>query len=158
MTDVFSQYVTLLDEIEQIPVTARESPYLSAKERAAAVARVVALVRDRVLPQSDRDFAGREAILDDGGGAAVADVRLGAADRDAILAPLEALARVDPADASRVQALLYRLHAAIAAHFSEAELMLASMGEEGLPARPGPRIRARQMVAVECTHPSAWFG
>ncbi|HYB29635.1 MAG TPA: hypothetical protein VEF89_23700 [Solirubrobacteraceae bacterium] len=158
MTDEFSQYVTLLDEIEQIPVIARESPNYSAEERGATVARVVAFVRDRVLPQSDRDCAGREALFDYGGGAAVADVALRSTSHDAILARLESLARVNPTDAPRVQAVLYRLHAAIAAHFSEAELMLASMIEEGLPTRPGPRIRAREMVAVERTHPSAWFG
>jgi hypothetical protein len=158
MTDVFSQYVTLLDEIEQIPVTARESRNLSTEERAAAVARVVDLVRDRVLPQSARDRAGREALLDDGRGARSTGVAFRSARHDAIRAPLAALASVNPADGARVQELLYRLHEAIAGQFSEAELMLASMAAEGLPAPPGPRIRAREMVTVECTHPSAWFG
>ena len=146
MTDVFSQYVTLLDEIEQIPVTARESRTMSAQQRAAAVAGVVELVRERVLPQSDRDCAGREALFDDGSGAA-----LRAADHDAILASLEGLERVNPASAARVQKLLYRLHAAIAGHFSEAELMLTSTGEDELLLR-APFAR-REYVG-----PSAWFG
>src|ERR1700733_9310958 len=65
MSEVFSQYVTLVDEIEQIPIMARESRTLSPEQRTAVMAQVVALVRDRVLPQSDRDCASREALLDD---------------------------------------------------------------------------------------------
>lgn len=143
MTDVFSQYVTLLDEIEQIPVTARESRTMSVSERAAAVAGVVELVRVRVLPQSDRDCAGRDALLDDGSGAL-----LRSADHDAILAAVEALERVNPASAARVQKLLYRVHAAIAGHFSEAEVMLTSTGGED----------AVVFVRREYVGPSAWFG
>ncbi|HEY4828095.1 MAG TPA: hypothetical protein VIH85_15070 [Solirubrobacteraceae bacterium] len=148
MSDVFSEYVTLFDEIEQIPVTARESRLLSVPQRAEAVARVVELVRDRVLPQSDRDCAGREALLDDGSGGAL---RL--PDHDAILAPLEELDRVDPADGARVQELLYRLHAVISGHFSEAEVMLTSMGDD----EPAPRTGGR-FVRREYARPSAWFG
>ena len=91
VTDVFSQYVTLLDEIEQIPIVARQSRSLTTAQRAGVVASVVELVRERVLPQSERDRAGRQALLDDGGGmvsvAAVTDAMLGSADHDAILAP-----------------------------------------------------------------------
>ncbi|HTU86121.1 MAG TPA: hypothetical protein VMF57_11140 [Solirubrobacteraceae bacterium] len=154
MTDVFSQYVTLVDEIERIPVTARESVSMSVEQRAAAVAHVVELVRDRVLPQSDRDHAGREALLDDDGildRAAVA----GAADHDAILAAVNDLARVNPTNAARVKDRLYRLHTAIAAHFSEAELMLATMrGDEEL----APEIGGRRFVRREYAGASDWFG
>jgi hypothetical protein len=162
VTDVFSQYVTLLDEIEQIPTVARQSPALTTAQRAKVVAHVVELVRDRVLPQSDRDRAGREALLDDGGGmvsvAAVTDVMVGSADHDAILEPLDELARANPSDARRVQSLLYRVHAAIAGHFSEAELMLASMGEDMDIAQRAPRITGGRGAGRECAGASRWFG
>lgn len=162
MTDVFSQYVTLLDEIEQIPSVARRSRSLTTAQRAEVVARVVELVRDRVLPQSDRDCAGREALLDDGGGmvsvAAATDVMLGSADHDAILAPLDELARVNPADVVRVQQLLYRVHAAIAGHFSEAELMLASMGDDADLVQRPPRITGGRFTEREHAGASRWFG
>jgi hypothetical protein len=162
VTDVFSQYVTLLDEIEQIPSVARRSRSLTTAQRAEVVARVVELVRDRVLPQSDRDCAGREALLDDGGGmvsvAAVTDVMRGSADHDAILAPLDELAHVNPADVVRVQQLLYRVHAAIAGHFSEAELMLASMGDDADLVQRPPRITGGRLTERPYTGASRWFG
>jgi hypothetical protein len=65
MTDAFSEYVALLDDVEQIPVAARELPTLSDKQRAVTMAQVVELVRRRVLPQSDREQAGLEALFDD---------------------------------------------------------------------------------------------
>jgi hypothetical protein len=162
MTDVFSQYVTLLDEIEQIPTMARESPSLSTAQRAELIARVVELVRDRVIPQSVRDTAGREALLDDGGGVlgtvAVAGVAVGSADQKAILAPLDELARVNPSNAARVQVLLYRVHAAIAGHFSEAELMLASIADDEEPMARTGRITGRRLGRDEYAGASAWFG
>src|ERR1700733_1927980 len=109
MTDVFSQYVTLLDEIERIPIMARESRQLSSEQRAELMARVVELVRNRVLPQSDRDFAGRQALLDDEDALDALARGLAAGDPDhaAILVPLDDLARANPSDAARVQPLMY---------------------------------------------------
>jgi hypothetical protein len=162
VTDVFSQYVTLLDEIEQIPIVARQSRTLTTAQRAEAVTRVVELVRERVLPQSERDRAGRQALLDDGGGmvsvAAVTDAMLGSAERDPILVPLDELAQVDPSDVVRVQQLLYRVHAAIAGHFSEAELMLASMGDDADLVQRAPRITPRRFAEREYAGASRWFG
>jgi hypothetical protein len=159
---VFSQYVTLLDEIEQIPVLARRSRALTTAQRADLVERVVGLVRERVLPQSDRDRAGREALLDDGVGAvsvaAVTEVMVGSADQDAMLAPLDELARTDPSDAVRVQALLYEVHAAIASHFSEAELMLASVGDDADLVQRRPRITGGRFTEREYAGASRWFG
>jgi hypothetical protein len=162
VTDVFSQYVTLLDEIEQIPTVARQSRGLTTAQRAEVVARVVELVRDRVLPQSDRDRAGREALLDDGGGmasvAAVTDVLVGSTDHDAILEPLDELAQANPSDAVGVQSLLYRVHAAIAGRFSEVELMLASMGDDVDVAPRAPRITGGRFAQREYAGASRWFG
>ncbi|HTX10283.1 MAG TPA: hypothetical protein VME22_16800 [Solirubrobacteraceae bacterium] len=162
MTDVFSQYVTLLDEIEQIPIMARQSRLLTPAQRTEVIAGVVELVRDRVLPQSDRDCAGREALLDDGGGVlstpAVADVKLGAADHDAILGPLDELARANPADGAQVQILLYRVHAAISGRFSKAELMLASIGEDEQLMTRAPRITGERFARREYAGASRWFG
>lgn len=161
MTDVFSEYVTLLDEIEQIPITARESRQLSTEQRAAAMARVVELVRDRVLPQWDRGSAGREALLDDEDALDALDRGAAAGDREhaAILAPLDELEGADPADAARVQRLMYAVHDAIAGHFSKTELMLASMGDGDDELAPrAPRITGDRFARREYARPSAWFG
>jgi hypothetical protein len=177
MNDAFSDYLTLLDDIEQLPLAARESPSLSAEERATVVARVVELVRNRVVPQSDREEAGREALLDDGGSAsrgAPATQAAGLAGHDAILAPIDELVDANPKDGARVQELLYRVHTAIACRFGEAELIHASMPDEEPPAirasplGPGPSVgklgtRSPALFVgmpgrrVQ-TGPSAWFG
>lgn len=136
MTDAFSQYVTLLDEVERIPVAARVSPSLSTDQCAATIAQVVQLVRDRVLPQSDREEAALKSLLgDELASFAGAPGGSGVADHDAILAPVDELARADPQDRARVKELLYRIHAAIAGHFGEAELILAAAGIEERPLR-----------------------
>jgi hypothetical protein len=158
MSDVFSQYVTLVDEIEQIPIMARQSRTLSTEQRTAVMARVVALVRDRVLPQSDRDCASREALLDDEDASDRA-AAAGVGDHDAILAPLDELAGANPSDAARVQRLMYQVHSAIAGHFSQAELILASMSDEDYElASRAPRITGGRFVTREYARPSAWFG
>ena len=164
MTDAFSEYVVLLDDIEQIPVAARASPSLSTEQRAATTAQVVELVRGRVLPQSDREDAGLQALLGDGLTALARTAGAsGAADRDAILAPVDELIRADPRDGARVQELLYRIHAAIAGHFREAELMRASAGIEEQPPRHGapPDASGRhasERSPREYAGPSTWFG
>lgn len=164
MTDAFSEYVTLLDEIERIPVAAQASAGLSSEQRAATVARMVELVRDRVLPQSDREEAGLQALLGDGP-AAFARTRetSGWVDHDAILAPVDELARADPRDGARVQELLYRLHAAVARHFGEAELILSTAGLGDQSPKPGSLTAASRRRATKTSHrdhtgPSAWFG
>jgi hypothetical protein len=160
MTDAFSEYVMLLDDIEQIPVAARASPSLSTEQRGATIARVVELVRDRVLPQSDREDAGLEALLGDRLTAlARTPGASGTAGRGAILAPVDELTRADPKDGARVQELLYRIHAAVAGRFGEAELMLASAGIEEPPrhgASPDPSAGERS--PGDHTGPSTWFG
>lgn len=111
MSDPFSEYVTLLGDVGEIAVAARDSPSLSSEQRAATMARVLKLVRDRVLPQSDREEAGREALFDDRA-AGLARAHKAAADttdHQAIVAPVHDLAGADPHDGARVQELLYRL-------------------------------------------------
>jgi hypothetical protein len=131
MSDAFSEYVAFLDYIEQIPVAASESSRLSPEERAVVTARVVKLVRDRVLPQSDLEAERREALLP--GGVAAVGGRVGTSqrtrDHDAIVERIDDLAHVDLRDAAQVQRLLYRLHSAIAGHFGEAELTVAAASE-----------------------------
>jgi hypothetical protein len=161
MADAFSEYVMLLDDIEQIPVAARASRSLSTEQRAATIARVAGLVRDRVLPQSDREDAGLEALLDDRLTAlARTPGASGAADRGAILAPVDELTRADPQDGARVQELLYRIHAAVAGHFGQAELMRASAGIEEQPPRhrAPPDPSAGERSPRDHTGPSTWFG
>jgi len=164
MTDAFSEYVMLLGDIEQIPVAAQESPKFSTEQRAEAIVRVVDLVRDRVLPQSDREEASLEALVGGGrrtfGGARAASA---AEDHDAILEPVEELTHADPRDGARVQQLLYRIHAAVAGHFAEAEVILASARAEEQPPTRGSSLRgtwreAREKSLGKHTGPSAWFG
>ncbi len=158
MTDPFSDYVVLLDGIEQIPMTAREAPNLSAEQRAVVVSQVVALVRDRVLPQSAREDAGLAALLDDGGGRVDRAPSPRRTDHDAILAPINELARANPENAARVQELLYRVHTAIAGYFSEAEMMLAGLGNDEEPSERPLRTGPARGLGCNYTGPSAWFG
>jgi hypothetical protein len=106
MSDAFSEYVALLDDVEQIPLAVREFPTLSTEQRAETMERMVQFVRrGRVLPQSDREEAGLEALFY--GGAAPAADDQGAAmrgrDHETILAPVDELARADPWDQAGVQ-------------------------------------------------------
>jgi hypothetical protein len=164
MTDAFSDYVMLMSDIEQIPEEARESLEFSTQQRAETIARVVDLVRDRVLPQSDREEASLEALL--GGGRTTfgrAPAACGATDHDAILVPVEELTHADPRDGTRVQELLYRIHAALAGHFAEAELILASAAVEGRPPTRDSSLRESGREAGERslqghTGASTWFG
>lgn len=158
MTDAFSEYVALLDDIEQIPATAREAPNLSAEQRAVVMARVVALVRDRVVPQSEREGAGLDALFDDGRGSFDRAASAGVTDQDAILAPIDELARANPKDGARVQELLYRVHAAVAGCFNEAEVMLAAVGDDEEPARGAVRTGPGRVGGVGDIRPSPWFG
>jgi hypothetical protein len=138
MSDAFSEYVTLLDHVEHIPLAARESLWLSTEERAAVMARIVNFVRDGVLPQSDREEEGVEALFYSGVAAVAGDdgTLQRRRDHDAIVERIDELAHVDPRDGARVQELLYRLYGTTAGHLGEAELMVASApDEESLPTR-----------------------
>jgi hypothetical protein len=164
LTDAFSDYVVLLDEIGQIPAAARASPNLSTEQRAATVAQVVELVRNRVLPQSDREEACLETLLGDELTALAHARRVPeTTDHDAILAPVAELTHADPQDGARIQTLLYRIHAAIAGHFGEAELILAPAQLEEPAPRHGASPGSSDLHASERGHryhpgPSAWFG
>lgn len=157
MSDVFAEYVTLVDDVEQIPAVARRCPTLSAAERAATVAQVTDMVRHRVLPQSDRQEAGLAALFDDDTPRAASAP---AGDHDAIVAAVDELEHADPENGPLIQQLLYRLHDAIAGHFGETEVILAGAVAEELPPRrritsptgwgaPGEPARVG---------PSYWFG
>ena len=159
----FSEYVALLDDVERIPLEARQSPTLSTEERAVVVGRVVEFVRNDVLPQSDREEEGLEALFYSV--VAIADDQARSRrtrDHDAIVERVDELASADPGDAGRVREHLYRLHAAIAGHFGEAELMVASASDEGSP----PIARRSEPISgwpsagtAEGEYaPSPWFG
>lgn len=165
MSDSFSEYVALLDDLQQIPLTARESSTLSTEQRAVTMARVLQLVHDRVLPQSDREHAGLEALFHTGVAPAADDQRAAtrAQAHETILAPAEALARADPRDQVRVKELLYRLHAAIAGHFGNAQLMVASAAAEEPPAAPRQSAATSAPAVTDMREPahstpSCWFG
>jgi hypothetical protein len=90
------------------------TPRLSPEERGLVRARVLDFVRQQVVPQAE----GEEAVhgLSNGHGR--------------IKRTAKKLAGVDVNDGVRVEALLYELHAAIARHFAEAELMLNSAWDD----------------------------
>jgi hypothetical protein len=84
-------------------------------------------------------------------------------DHEAILAPVDELAYADPRDSARVQELLYRLHAAVVAHFGEAELILAASAVETPPRMHGMSSGAHtrsdsDIDEREDVRPSRWFG
>jgi hypothetical protein len=164
MSDPFSEYVTLLSDVGEIAVAARESASLSSEQRAATMARVLELVRNRVLPQSEREEAGRAALFDDRAAGLPRDHAVtGPTDHQAILAPVDELAHVDPHDGARVQELLYRLHAAIAGHFGDAELIFASTVVEKPPGTHRRSIDASADSPSDTggrkhIGPSHWFG
>jgi hypothetical protein len=163
VTDAFSEYVALLDDVQEIPLAARESPELSTEQRAATVARVVRLVHDRVLPQSDREQAGLDTLFYGGMPAIGSDRGSTTRARETILTPAEELARVDPRDEARVQALLYRLHAAIASRFREAEVIVSSAAADEPPpmqhrSRPPDAWSAPDPGERDRFTPSGWFG
>ena len=84
-------------------------------------------------------------------------------DHEAIIAPVDELAHADPCDGARVQELLYRLHAAIAGHFGEAELLLDSTVVEKPPRMQGVPIEASARSETDIDEredmgPSRWFG
>jgi hypothetical protein len=140
MSDAYSEYLTLLDDMEHIPLAASEASRLLPEERVVMMARIIKLVRDRVLPQSDLKKEGLEALTQ-GGVAAVPghpEARQRTRDHDAI----DELASVDPRDRVRVQRLLYRLYEAIVGHIGEAEMMVASVFED----------------ERDCGTSSRWFG
>jgi hypothetical protein len=133
MSDAFTNYVALIESIDHIPVAAQQSRSLSPEEREVVMTRVVDFVRDRVMPQAKLEDDGAEdvfytglAAIPEPGGAAWHTP-------DHEIARLaEELARVDPADGARVRELLYELHTAVARHFGEAELMVASAFDAAL--------------------------
>ncbi len=164
MSNAFSEYVALLGDVEHIPETARELPMLSARERARVMARVVDFVRERVLPQSDLEEQGLDA-LSYSVVAAVGDERTSPRrrDHDAIVERIDELAHGDPQDGAQAQELLYRLHGAIADHFGDAELMLASASDWGWsPPRRQPvtmsSLSAEGARERDYVGPSPWFG
>lgn len=165
MSDPFSEYVTLLGDVGEIAVAARESPSLSSGQRAATMAQVLKLVRDCVLPQSDREEAGSDALFDDraAGLARAHGVAEETTDHQAINAPVDELAGADPHDGARVQELLYRLHAAVAGHFGDAEVILASTVAEKPPGTHRRSIEASEGSLSDTGEreqrgPSRWFG
>lgn len=135
MSVAFSEYVALLDDVEHIPLAARESASLSTEERAAVVARVVNFVRRSVFPRSDREEEAVEALFYSGVAAVAGDdgTPRRRRDHDAIAERIDDLARGDPRDGGRMLELLYRLYETIAGRFGDAEPMVAWAPDEESP-------------------------
>ena len=120
----------LLGDVEHIRLAAREVAGLSPEERDAARARVLEFLRGTLVPhaqEEERELYPRVAeIL--GHPDATAPMIY---DHLAIRERIADLADADPADAARLQELLYGLHALIKVHFwKEEELYLPLVERE----------------------------
>jgi hypothetical protein len=91
------------------------TPRLSPEERGLVRARVLDFVREQVVPQAEREEEAADGPFYEHG---------------RITRTAEKLAGVDVNDGVRVETLLYELHAAIARHFAEAELMFNSAWDD----------------------------
>jgi hypothetical protein len=132
MSQPLERYVALLNDVDHIPLAARETPALSREERATIVARVLEFVRDDVLPQADIEEEAQEALFYAGVGVVTDDgvFPRWRPDHDDIVARMDALAGADPADGTAVQDALYGLHRAAERHFQgAAEFLLGGLDE-----------------------------
>ena len=118
------EHSQLLDQVERMPVIARELPALSGEERIEIVEGVVAFLAEILLPHAEAEqhvlYPGAERMLgDDRDGGAVAH------DRREVRARIAELAASDPDDVGALQEILYALHALLAVHLEhEAEVYL----------------------------------
>lgn len=137
------EHAELLVHIEHLAQAAREMPSLSETERGALRDRILAFLRDTLIPHARAE----EEILYPAWAQLVGFADAAAPmihDHEAIVARVERLAATDPADADTLQGLLYELHALILVHFRKeedlqlpafdaapevAERVLARMGE-----------------------------
>ena len=120
-TEPFRQeHAELLSHIEHIGQAAREVPRLAPEERELLVGRILAFLRDTLLPhaRAEEEVLYPEwARLVGFADAAVPMVH----DHEAIVARVERLEAADVDDVDTLQELLYGLYALIGVHFRKEE-------------------------------------
>jgi hemerythrin superfamily protein len=114
------EHKELKAHVEHIRQAAGELPRLAPEERAAVVERVVAFLRDTLVPHAQAEEAvlyPEWAKLLGFDGAAIPMVH----DHAAIVARIEQLGETGVDDVDKLQELLYGLYALIAVHFEKEE-------------------------------------
>jgi iron-sulfur cluster repair protein YtfE (RIC family) len=120
-TDAFrDEHRHLLVHVDEIRIAASEVTELSVEERELVVHRVLDFLRGTLLPHA----AWEEQVLYTAVGELLGDRRATATmtrDHIVIGRMIEALEEADLSDVTRIQELLYGLHALITAHFEKEE-------------------------------------
>jgi iron-sulfur cluster repair protein YtfE (RIC family) len=148
-TEAFrDEHRALLVHVEQIRVAASEVTELTVQEREMLVGRVLGFLRTTLLPHAEWEeqvlYTAVGELL--GGQKATATM---SRDHVAISGMIEALAEADRADVTRLQELLYGLHALITVHFEKEEEIYLPL----LDTRPD--IARRVMEQIGAHHVAA---
>jgi iron-sulfur cluster repair protein YtfE (RIC family) len=120
-TEAFrEEHRALMADVEQIRVAASEMTELAPEERETVAGRILEFLRRTLLPHAKWE----EQVLYLAIGELLGDPKSTATmshDHVAIARMIEALAEADPKDVTRLQELLYGLHALITVHFEKEE-------------------------------------
>ena len=114
------EHAELIAHVEHIRQAAGEVARVSPEERQAIVQRILGFFRDTLLPHA----AAEEQVLYPEWARLVGSPDAAAPmvqDHEAIVARIDALAKVDPGDLDTLQELLYGLYALIGVHFRKEE-------------------------------------
>jgi iron-sulfur cluster repair protein YtfE (RIC family) len=133
----------LMAHVDQIRVAAAEVTDLAAEEREAVVGRVLDFLRKTLLPHAEWE----EQVLYTAVGELLGDPRATATmsrDHVAIGRMIEALAEAGPAEVTRLQELLYGLHALIVVHFEKEEEVYLPL----LDSRPEVAARVMEQIGA----------
>jgi iron-sulfur cluster repair protein YtfE (RIC family) len=143
------EHAELRDQVEHLPVIARELPGVDAEERFEVVERVAAFLAEILLPHC----AAEERVLYPEAARLLGeqdDSEAVAADREQVRGLLGRLATVDVRDAGEIQEVLYALHALLQSHLwreEEVYLKLAAAPDQeragDVLRRAGRRFRRR---------------
>jgi iron-sulfur cluster repair protein YtfE (RIC family) len=110
----------LLAHVDHIRTAAAEVADLSPAERGDVVGRILEFLRTTLVPHAEWEEQILYAAVGKLLGSAVATATM-ARDHYAIRRMIDALAEADTADVTRLQELLYGLHALIVIHFEKEE-------------------------------------
>ena len=143
----FDEHAELRDQVEHLPVIARELPSVLPDGRFEVVERVAAFLAEILLPHCAAEervlYPEAARLLDEQDESDTV-----AADREQVRELLAALAAVDVRDAGEIQEILYALHALLQSHIwreEEVYLKLAGAPDQELAGdvlrRAGRRFR-----------------
>lgn len=143
-TEAFrDEHRDLLVHVEHIRIAASEVTELAVEERDTLVGRVLEFLRETLLPHAEWE----EQALYTAVGELLGDPKATATmsrDHIAIRRMIEALGETDLADVTRLQELLYGLHALITVHFEKEEEIYLPL----LDARPDVAERVMKQIGA----------